>query len=494
MTLTSRITLIFVAALACVLISFSLAVYAISSYIISYQLSEHLQSSLDTMTAAMEFNEGGATWDPAERRVNLASSFWNDAPVWTISDQNDNLIDGSSSIESLNLLEMSKEHSVGRSVNRSVDQPSKHQLDHSNKQDQEIWRTPAWLIGRRTYRAAPPDEDSPTAIRASHSIEPPQRLSILVGMTNSGGYQVLQRLAGVLALVSLVLFFTGMLLSQSVCNRAIAPVRNMARAAAELQLAEGGMRLPATNSRDELSELNRAFNDLLNRLHEAWIAQKHFTADASHQLRTPLAAILGQIEVARRKPREPQEYQAVMETIHVEAIYLQRIVESLLLLAHSNSGPGECEYIDLAPWLSNHLRSWSNHPRFDDIRIEAGDGTSFEVQTSPVLLAQVVDILIDNASKYSPAGSLIEVVASVKGDRVQLRVADLGYGIDSCELPLLFTPFHRAEEARRRGIRGAGLGLSIAQRIAAVLRGDLRLESTSDHGSKFLLVLPRLID
>src|SRR5437868_10416144 len=148
----------------------------------------------------------------------------------------------------------------------------------------------------------------------------------------------------------------------------------MAAAARTMATVDLSQRLKHTANGDELDDLGHSFNGLLDRLQESFERQRRFTGDASHQLRTPLTAILGQLEVALRRPRTADEYRQALATVHDRAGHLRRIVESLLFLARADADARlpERERVDLADWLPEHLRTCSEHPRFGDIVAAAG--------------------------------------------------------------------------------------------------------------------------
>src|SRR5205823_3481660 len=132
-------------------------------------------------------------------------------------------------------------------------------------------------------------------------------------------------------------------------------------------------RLPVATAGDELTELGTAFNDLLARLQTSFAQQRQFTGDASHQLRTPLTAVLGQIEVALRRDRSAEEYRQVLATVHGQAGQLRRIVESLLFLARADaeSRLPDLEILEASAWLAEHVTAWEAQPRYADLRCES---------------------------------------------------------------------------------------------------------------------------
>jgi signal transduction histidine kinase len=281
----------------------------------------------------------------------------------------------------------------------------------------------------------------------------------------------------------------------------------MAAAARAMDAADRESRLPVPATRDELADLSQAFNGLLDRLDESFERQRRFTGDASHQLRTPLTALLGQIEVALRREREADDYRQVLTRMQQQARHLQRIVESLLFLtrADAEAHAPERERLDLGVWLSAHLQGWSEHPRAGDLHIElehaaqASDTSHllalrapepFNVAVQPVLLGELVDLLLENACKYSPPGTPITLRLEHVSGQVRLSIEDQGGGIAAKDLPHLCEPFYRAPDARRRGIAGLGLGLAIAKRIAEAFGGRLVVASQEGKGSCFTVEWP----
>src|SRR5207248_1878113 len=173
---------------------------------------------------------------------------------------------------------------------------------------------------------------------------------------------------------------------RALCRRALAPVTRMAGAARIMSAADLDQRLPAPGSRDELEDLGRAFNGLLGRLQESFERQRRFTGDASHQLRTPLTAILGQIEVVLRRDRPAEDYQRVLTLVQQQAAHLRQMVEMLLFLARADAEARlpHLETLDLARWVPAHLQSWSAHARQADFKTEdVTDGSCWVQAQAP---------------------------------------------------------------------------------------------------------------
>jgi signal transduction histidine kinase len=355
------------------------------------------------------------------------------------------------------------------------------------------WQGERWQFRQRWIQPVADESAKPAVLEPVPKKDEKKypSLSITAGVPLGPAQATLRQLAGTLAGLSVAIWLIAMFVGRIVCRRALLPVSKMAVSAREMDAADLGERLPVSGTADELEELGRAFNNLLDRLQESFERQRQFTGDASHQLRTPLTAILGQIEVALRRVRPVEEYQRVLTTVQNKAEHLHRIVESLLFLARANAEaqlPVQ-ETLDLNPWLLDYLQSWAGHPRCGDIIVDAAGVDSVLVEAPSILLGELLNILLDNAWKYSPDGTPITIrLNRVDGD-VCLTVEDRGCGITDEDQDHLFTPFFRSEEARRRGIVGLGLGLSIAKRLADALQGVLTVESRVGQGSTVTLRL-----
>jgi signal transduction histidine kinase len=357
------------------------------------------------------------------------------------------------------------------------------------------WQGASWRLTRRTLR--------PDALAEHAKVETPppageqqkpryRALVVAVGIPLDPVHGTLRTLVLLLTTLSLALWTAAALGGRWLCRRALAPMTRMAQTARSITAAELDRRLPCTQTRDELEDLGRAFNDLLARIQDSYERQRRFTGEASHQLRTPLTAMLGQIEVALRRERPVEEYRRALGSVQKQAVQLRHIVEMLLFLARADAEAKlpELESFELCGWLMNHLPSWEGHSRYGDIRKEMGSEGQLWVKAHPALLGQAVDNLLDNACKYCEAGSAIVLRAWRQGEEVCLAVEDQGAGIAPDELPHVFEPFFRSPHVRQRGIGGIGLGLAVTSRIVAAFGGRVEVHSQSGQGSRFVITLP----
>jgi heavy metal sensor kinase len=335
-----------------------------------------------------------------------------------------------------------------------------------------------------------------TAPPTGQAVESPDKkryqvLELVVAAPLAPLEQTLRALALGLTTLSVGAWCLAALLGRWLCQRALAPVTTMAQIARKITAQELDQRLPRPGTADELESLTSAFNDLLTRLQDSFERQQRFTGEASHQLRTPLTAMLGQVEVALRRDRPGEEYRRVLGLVQKQALHLRQIIEMLLFLARADAEAKlpELQLLDLDDWLAQYLPAWEHHPRCGDIRREAG-GTHLTVHAHPGLLGQALDNLLDNACKYSQPGTEIVVRTWRQENEVRLAVEDHGYGIGPEELARVFEPFFRSPEVRRRGIQGIGLGLAVTARIIAALGGHIEVESPAGGGCRFVIGLP----
>lgn len=479
MSLTTRLSAVFLASLAVVLLGFSLVLFLLVRHHLSEQLDARLQSGMQTLVAAIEVHPNDVEWEPLERHVTLGESSGPDQVCWLLLTPEGRLVDCSRNFEANPDVPTTGWNVLVRQM-------------RANHPDAEVVENEGLLQGNLLAGIDSGQLPGRVHLPGNRTYYGPA-LILRVGLPWVPVAAALRQLAWTLAGVSGGLWLVGVLLSRLVCRRALRPVIQMAASARELD-GETDRTLSVPSSGDELEDLGRAFNGLLGRLQEALQRQQRFTGDASHQLRTPLTALLGQVEVALRQERSVTEYQRVLGVVQRRAEQMRHMVELLLLLARrpAQTELPEMQVVELAEWLDAHLKNWAEHPRAADLRREVVGARDARVRTQPTLLGQLLDNLLDNACKYSAPGSTITVRLEATGSVVELSVADRGCGIRAEELPHLCEPFFRAPEARRLGRPGMGLGLTVVQHLLTVLGGRLEIESRPGEGSRFRIFLPAL--
>ncbi len=268
---------------------------------------------------------------------------------------------------------------------------------------------------------------------------------------------------------------------------ALRPVEAMRRRAAVVSASAPG-RLPVPRSRDEISRLAVTLNEMLSRLQAALEHERRFVADASHELRTPVALLRTELELALRRPRSPDEMRLALRSALVETERLSRLADDLLLLARAEDGSLllHTERTELTEVLERVSRRFANRAEESgrDLRIRA---TTAVVDADPNRLEQALDNLVENALSYG-AGEVL-IFAESQNGVVELHVADRGPGFDDAFLSRAFDRFSRADDARGRG--GAGLGLSIVELIAEAHGGTVGAVNRAEGGADVWLTLHR---
>jgi signal transduction histidine kinase len=458
--------------LSMVLFGFSLTLYLLSGRYLRGEVDERLDGTLSALSGAAEQTRYGLEWEPTQRQVGVGASPFGLPVLWFVEDRQGQILDRSPQPETDELIK-----------SRPVDSGTAHELAGTLE-----WRSGPWQVRQRWIRA---EGNAAPPAKPGKKVKNHRELRITLGTSLNPVHAALTQLAITLAGLSAGILLAALIAVRIVCRHVLAPVSRMAVAASNIGAEDLERRLPAIATMDELGQLNRAFNGLLDRLQESFERQRRFTVEASHQLRTPLAGILGQIEVALRRERPVEEYQRVLSTVHKRGDHLGKIVESLLFLArtHTEASPTTFETLCLNSWLPQ-LEAWSDNQRAADIVLQCEDGEPCFVIAHAALLGELLNILVDNACKYSPPGTPIEITLDRDPDAALVQVVDHGRGIAEADLPHLFTPFFRSEDARRQGIEGTGLGLSIARRLSRLFGGELTVTSHLGSGSRFALRMP----
>ncbi|MGA2011543.1 MAG: ATP-binding protein [Solirubrobacteraceae bacterium] len=272
------------------------------------------------------------------------------------------------------------------------------------------------------------------------------------------------------------------------------PLRRMARVAARVDDGDLAPRMPTSSlAGQEFGVLAESFNHMLDRLAQAFAAQRDFIADASHELRTPLTVIGGQLEVLAAQERpEPEEVQRVQRLVAAEIARTSRLVDDMLLLARSERGDFlALEEVELAPFIEE---LWWSTTINGERRFELGEIPDAYLTTDPDRLAQALRNLIRNAVEHTaaPDGLVALDIEERPGSRVRFAVSDNGPGIDPGERERIFERFHRTDAARNREGGGVGLGLAIVTAIAEAHGGSIRATAAAGGGARLELELPGL--
>jgi len=313
------------------------------------------------------------------------------------------------------------------------------------------------------------------------------------GITLAKTDQVLAHFRDDLFLIApLVLLMAG-LAGHLLSRRALVPVAALASEAQRIHEGNLQNRLPHLETGDELAHLSSTLNEMLERIESGVRSVRDFTAHASHELRTPVALIRSEADLALRFERAPGQYRDALRVIGAEAQQMSSLLDSLLFLTRVDAGTEEAqmEPLDALQACRHAAAKWQ--PMLD----KAGIRFSLHLPAGPLsvvadslYLPRLLNIVLENAGKYTPAGGSVRLSLSVENERARFEVADTGVGIPLADQQHIFDRFYRAAGARAQRIPGSGLGLSLAAWIAARHRTRIDVQSEFGQGSSFSWTLP----
>jgi signal transduction histidine kinase len=288
-----------------------------------------------------------------------------------------------------------------------------------------------------------------------------------------------------------VLFVASLGVGWVVAGRVLRPIGRITSVAREIQATDLSRRIELPGPEDELKQLADTFDAMLARLDAAFAAQRQFTADASHELRNPLAIIRTNVDVALADPHaDPDDLRDTITVVKRASDRMARLVDDLLALARRQEPTLEYEPVDLGVAVTEASDDFMVPAAARNIVLDRAIARGVVVMGDRDALKRAVANLLDNAVRLAPAGSRIRLATGSEGDRAWIAVADEGPGISPEDQPHVFDRFWRADKARSRADGGTGLGLAIVRQIVESHGGQVRLQSKVGVGSSFVIWLP----
>lgn len=275
-------------------------------------------------------------------------------------------------------------------------------------------------------------------------------------------------------------------------RRALGPVQQITQTANSITADRLSQRISVPNPDDELGALAQTLNRMVERLEQSFTEMQRFTADAAHELRTPLAVIRSEAEVALRAPRAAEEYCQVLTNLLEETNRLTDVAEQLLFLCRQDTGlhPAAQDELVGHELLREVLGNMQPVAQEKGVALVLADGDSCRLVTDSRQLRRVFYNLLDNAIKYTPPAGRVTVSSRIDGATWQVSISDTGIGIEPTHLPHVFERFYRIDAARTGDGGGAGLGLAICRSIIHALGGTIQLESIPGRGTTVRVELP----
>lgn len=278
----------------------------------------------------------------------------------------------------------------------------------------------------------------------------------------------------------------------ALAKKSLQPVDEITRHARRITAENLDQVIAVPGVDDEIGRLGATINEMIRRLHESFARVRQFSADASHELRTPLTVVRGEIELALRTQKPPEEYRRVLESTLEETMRLTSIIDNLLTLAKADQGqaPANLTEVELHNLVDELYEDGTILAEGKNITLTLRANAPTTIVGDRGRLRQLFLNLIDNAVKYTPRDGSVTLSLERKNNSAVFQVTDTGIGIPESEMGKIFDRFYRVDKARSRELGGTGLGLSIAKWIAELHRGTITVTSELQKGSTFTVTLP----
>lgn len=337
-------------------------------------------------------------------------------------------------------------------------------------------------------RRSVPGLDEPSRLLATPVVSRGQRLVLVVGATREDRAETLAALRNELLIAGPIALALASLAGYALAGLSLRPVESMRSRAAEISAETPGERLPVPQTGDEVERLGETLNDMLARLEAGLERERDFVADAGHELRTPLALLRTELELALRHAQSPEELREAVRRSSEEVDRLAQLAEDLLLIARSDRGrlPLRFEALETLELLTSVASRFEWRAQQAGRHLSAGEASGFQVQGDRIRLEQALGNLVDNALRHG--GGEVRLSAAPANGLVELHVTDEGSGFPPEFLGQAFERFSRPDQARVRG--GSGLGLSIVRVIAEAHGGSAHVANKDRGGADVWVALP----
>lgn len=315
---------------------------------------------------------------------------------------------------------------------------------------------------------------------------------ILAAMSLEGAITVLESLKRNLLMLFPMVLLGLFFITRFLAGKSIIPVKIITETADRITKHSLNERIPLPNKKDELFTLTSSINELLNRMEDAMEREKQFTADASHQLRTPLSVLKGTLEVLIRKTRKEEEYKEKIAYSIQEINRLSEVVDQLLVLARFDKSNHNLVKtpINLQITIDDILQRFRSTILAKNLSVDVKVNPVGAVISDPYYMDMIFDNIFSNAIKYSNDHGAIEIAVFPKKNTVICQVQDHGIGINSVDIEHIFNPFFRSDALEHKAIKGNGLGLSIVKKACDLLSIGINVSSELNKGTSVSLSFP----
>lgn len=296
-----------------------------------------------------------------------------------------------------------------------------------------------------------------------------------------------------LVIATPILLIIFLIIANMLINRTLSPVKDVIDSVKSISINNLSNRVNTDNIPSEIEELVETFNQLLNNLENSFNKITDFSNNASHELKTPLTVIRGEIEVALKQDRKPQEYKEVLKDILHESISIQKMIEQLFFLAKKDTTELNSSFSELYldEIITDTVMQIKKFAATKNVKVDIKEVVPSTIYANETLLKIAISNLLRNAVIYSPKDSHVYISLSESDKEYILTIEDNGCGISENDLPLIFERFYRADKVRSRKDGGTGLGLSIVKMILNIHSYAIEIKSTQNKGTIVNIKIPR---
>ncbi|MBM4178500.1 MAG: heavy metal sensor histidine kinase [Ignavibacteria bacterium] len=302
----------------------------------------------------------------------------------------------------------------------------------------------------------------------------------------------LRRLFAMMLYALPLVLFVSVVTGWFIAGKSLRPVDEITRLARQITARNLGQRLPKAQNNDEIGRLIETLNEMIERLEASFAQVKQFTSDASHELKTPLAILMGELEIALRRQMTADEYRATLTSCLEEVERLTHVVQGLLELSRAETGQSiiERKPVRISTLVADVCDDVLLIAETKGVQLTTDLQQDLQIIGDKVRLHQAILNVVENAVKYTPTGGAVRVEFRKVEDELRLFVSDTGIGIAPEHIPHLFDRFYRVDKARSKNIHGTGLGLAIVKWIVDVHHGTIKVVSSEGVGTTMQVTFP----
>jgi heavy metal sensor kinase len=289
-----------------------------------------------------------------------------------------------------------------------------------------------------------------------------------------------------------LLLFIISALGYALMKKAFSPVHKIVTLTKSITAQDLSHRIEHVHSNDEIGELADTLNDMISRLELSFKQIRQFSGDVSHELKTPLTALKGEIEVALGKSRNEEEYKNILKSLLEEAGKLEKIIGDLLFLSKMDARSVQLSFamISLDDIFIETFEEIQSFAREKKVSLSLKKVEETKIKGEEGLLRRMLTNLILNAIQFTPPGGDVQLSVTKNSDTAIFAISDTGIGIPNEAMPHIFDRFYRVDPSRSHVTGGSGLGLAIVQKIVEIHGGNITVQSTIGHGTTFQVSLP----